>query len=533
MYLLLKQSSFDRKSAYKNLLCMAFLSFLFASCSNYPDPHSYALGDQSFKLTVDHGGNIKNYGDSEPTPFKRLRQELALLGDHLRAGKYTHIAVIVHGGLVGPATATEESDLIARKIASENKALDHSGKKGRKIFPIFINWDTSPINSYGRHLVSDEAGITSTAVGLGSFSSKNGYMMPMMPLKIVGDLGAGITRAPAHLLRSVIRFNGKNIEAGKNFPEIYPAQAQVYRDLNYSFPTEKPRLREPIAAPYSKERPEFPFNFQLGHSEVPDVSERMVTGFIFMPVKIATSPLADSIGTPAWDNMKRRAKLLSFHPQQNTGTLVPGDRSRGAGNVLLTSLAEICRKNSQLSLELYGHSMGTIVLNEMIASTQVSGFGPTPKIDKIVYMAAACKISDFMVTAGEYIRTNQTSFHNLTLHPVQEVRESLWNDIGSPLMSGSLLTWIDEMFERPPSFQERTLGTFNNTVVARDLLPKGKNIHIKAFPAAFRKGSLFNRDKNSRLGPQSHGAFNNYRFWHPKFHEANSDQTEFTPLPEN
>lgn len=508
----------------KPLIILACIhSFLLLSCARYPAPHDFKEKDLSFKLTVDHGGRIRNFGTEEPDPFNRLRTDLIALEKHLRSGNYTHIAVIVHGGLVGPQTASKESDLIAKSIKEDNTA-------SRKIFPIFINWDTSPLNSYGRHLVSDEAGITSAAPGLGPFSPEDGYMMP---LKFVGDLGAGLSRAPVHLLRSIIRYGGKNPEAGIQLPYVYPAQSQVYRNLAGNFPAYRDDHRKTVNAPFSINRRDFRFNFHLGGNDVPPLTERAVAGLVWTPVKLASSPLADSIGSPAWDNMKRRAKLLAFHPQNRSTDTTESDRSRGPGNLLFTSLAKICQRNPGLKLELYGHSMGTIVINEILSSTKVEGYGPCPRIDKVVYMAAACSISDFMNTTGNHVVKNKIPFHNLTLHPVQEVRESICNDAGSPLVSGSLLTWIDEMFERPPSFQDRTLGTFNNVVIARDLLPKGRNVHIKAFPAAFEKGKLFRRDKMSVLGPQKHGDFNNYRFWNPEFHKADSKQSLYTPFSEN
>lgn len=71
-------------------------------------------------------------------------------------------------------------------------------------------------------------------------------------------------------------------------------------------------------------------------------------------------------------------------------------------------------------------------------------------------------------------------------------------------MRGSLLTWIDEFFQTPESFLDRTFGSFENAVIAYQLLPQTNRIHLKAFGVTAGK---------EPAGPQKHGEFNAFEFW--------------------
>jgi len=159
-----------------------------------------------------------------------------------------------------------------------------------------------------------------------------------------------------------------------------------------------------------------------------------------------------------------------------------------------------------IRLDLIGHSMGTIVINDAYREC------PNLAARNIVYMAAACSIRDFQVSTGRYIDKNpRVNFYNLCLHPRAELEEShAW---GTPVR-GSLLVWIDEFFQSPESFGDRTLGTFENAVIAYKLLPQTSHVRLKAFP--------FEADQTSPgVGvPRNHGDFTSFKFWHPSFWET-------------
>ena len=71
-----------------------------------------------------------------------------------------------------------------------------------------------------------------------------------------------------------------------------------------------------------------------------------------------------------------------------------------------------------IHITIIGHSMGTIVANELVRRNSDAHF------DRIVYMAAACTIREFCSTVLTYVKSNPSAeFFNLTLHPAQEQGE--------------------------------------------------------------------------------------------------------------
>jgi hypothetical protein len=176
------------------------------------------------------------------------------------------------------------------------------------------------------------------------------------------------------------------------------------------------------------------------------------------------------------------------------------------------------------TLEIYAHSMGAIVINEAYAQF------PDLRARQIVYMAAACSMREFRDTTGLYLEKNRrVPFYNLSLHPRSELDDV--EAFGVPVR-GSLLVWVDEFFENPKSFGDRTLGNFENIIIAQDLLPNSPSIHLKAFPVEEAKGVT---DTGKYLGPQRHGDFDDYHFWDKDFWRTDQKNMRYErisrPLP--
>ena len=164
--------------------------------------------------------------------------------------------------------------------------------------------------------------------------------------------------------------------------------------------------------------------------------------------------------------------------------------------------------------------MGAMVLNEafrgmeptMSSAQRPRGAIPYIKMDRIIYLAAACSIRDFNDTAGQYLMQNtNTRCYNLCLNPAREVKEEFPTYATPIVLSGSLLMWIDEFFERPRDFQDRTLGSFENCIVAYRHMPNTSRFNLKAFKD---DSPLVGRSKS---GPQKHGEFASYPFWDEHF----------------
>jgi hypothetical protein len=134
--------------------------------------------------------------------------------------------------------------------------------------------------------------------------------------------------------------------------------------------------------------------------------------------------------------------------------------------------------------------MGAIVANELMREL------PNYLYTNIVFMGAAARISDVLKSVVPVLQKNaEAHFYNLTLLPSNEAREMTYKGL---LPSGSLLEWIDELYESPSSRLERTMGKWDNL---RGLLPvlsdeaPADRITIKVFgsePGEPTKHSEFN-----------------------------------------
>jgi len=173
-------------------------------------------------------------------------------------------------------------------------------------------------------------------------------------------------------------------------------------------------------------------------------------------------------------------------------------------------------------ITLIGHSMGAILLNDMIRM-----FNDLP-YKNIVYMGAACSIRDLETSVIPYLQKDSTAqFYNLSLHPLAEKREINYGDIPS---RGSLLAWIDNFYASPQTHLDRTLGQWQNIIQATHIFPesvKGQ-VTLKAFGLrAFGLGKNPQRrqvlkDATNQTGPNAHAEFNDYEFWKPKFREPDT-----------
>jgi pimeloyl-ACP methyl ester carboxylesterase len=247
----------------------------------------------------------------------------------------------------------------------------------------------------------------------------------------------------------------------------------------------------------------------------PDSSDTVRAGLVAenvltAPLQFTTEPALDTVGTAVWKNMLRRTRTM-FYPAGNFITTSDhrddqGGLYPGAAALFFASLDRFLQKHPSYCLDLVAHSMGALVTDEAIREY------PDLRIRNLVYMGAACSISDFQASAGIYLRYHATNFYNLCLHPRAELDES---NVGGIPVRGSLLAWIDEFFQSPDAFEDRTLGTFENAVIGYQLLPASDRIHLKAF-------GLEPHDcpPGYSSGPRKHGEFPEFEFWNPEFWRA-------------
>ena len=161
--------------------------------------------------------------------------------------------------------------------------------------------------------------------------------------------------------------------------------------------------------------------------------------------------------------------------------------------------------SNHYAITLIGHSMGTIVANEMVLTH------PNLCYSNIVYMGAACNVSDFANAVIPCLeRDTNAHFYNLTLHPIAEAREAQWNYLDlTP--RGSLLEWIDNFLSNPRTVPERTLGKWDNS-----------DFHHRAHPDECRRAGPHQgvcRGAAGQISRQSDGAWRFQRepFWNADF----------------
>ena len=182
-------------------------------------------------------------------------------------------------------------------------------------------------------------------------------------------------------------------------------------------------------------------------------------------------------------------------------------------------------------ITIIGHSMGAIVFNELIHNH------PKMPYKDIVYLGAASNIREFQINVLPVLqRRPEITFYNLMLHPHSEARE-YWKPKGIPLATGgSLLEWIDEMFEPERSILDKTLGKWRNVRASERILTNGieeraceekgnnekkcKAINFRVFSADWNGRVTETRDNDIKelddlrgCHPTTHGAFDEGLYW--------------------
>ena len=138
-------------------------------------------------------------------------------------------------------------------------------------------------------------------------------------------------------------------------------------------------------------------------------------------------------------------------------------------------------------------------------------------------------------------------FYNLTLHPQNDERERTYYNTAP---SGSLLLWIDEMYEQPRTPEDRVIGYWRNAKASR--LSFQKDIRASMLYRVFNrmpahpgyggkdldtceKAGTSQRPGCEPMNPVHHGDFNDdiACFWRPAFWGATqtSWSSQFDDLP--
>ncbi|MFT7462371.1 MAG: hypothetical protein ACI9EF_000711 [Pseudohongiellaceae bacterium] len=433
---------------------------------------------------------------------------------------HRRILFVIHGGLVAMPTSVAEARTLLAAMRKETKAVTYTRTDGSKslddiqqepFFPIFVNWETGIGSSYADHLFKIREGESNLVAAI-----------PTSPFLFLADFGRALTRLPITYFRQLDQSRGYYFDNDVvQPPSGWDGSAWI----------DKTASRTPK------------------RDLVADAGLGLVPGAL----RIATTPLLDGAGLPAFGNMRRRARLL-FVRDEDFDKAEP-ERTGGLSK-LMEQLGGIKRRDVQLKqlvtelntqvqaggdgqdqaeallrnlrtmqnspyipeVTVIAHSMGAIVANEMVRAygwrETVSGRRLFDFRD-VVYMGAACTLKEFADTMLAYLKQNkETHFYNLCLHPDAEENDRYGWGV---LPHGSLLEWIDTFITEQESEMDRTLGKWNNIMRALPIVDHLRpdvraRIVIRGFP---RTGKL----------PTDHGHFNDtsQEFWKPTFWDFRID----------
>lgn len=453
------------------------------------------------------------------------------------------VALIVHGGL----NSNFGNLKTARDLTAE-MLKDPSAP-----YPIFINWQSNLWGNLFAHLVKVRQG-----------DSKGFRHWFLAPFYFAGGVAKGLGRAPAtwfyHYSNDVDRLRARFSHEMQAADVAYCKMREEYQkcldgetDCNRVIPISKGPFRHTYAEGAKSSARNTATNLVPIRAYGSLLGSTPSGWWTWLPVKLVTAPLLDGLGSPAWDTMIRHVKL-GFHndgipsgepldPDDPIGGAVEPPEGRGG----IARFLKVLRRHVQETtcsdprndratcfdweLTLIGHSMGTIMANEILYE-----FKDGPEFDRIVYMAAACSVRDYEQTVVEYLEQHpNTKMYHLTLHDFAEIRDQYFYEVPP---SGSLLVWIDNFLSNPATLRDRTAGRFTNLMMALPSTPPQvrSRIHVKTFGVG---------DEIRVTDPQHHGDFNDFtgrpltaeeqakfkaanqpKFWDPAFWEPEIDYRE-------
>ncbi len=416
--------------------------------------HIFALGKDGRSVVERVPG-----GERDPDFSDQLAAVDKALKAHATAanGGEKRVLLFFHGGMNGVEAGCRNAKL---KLAAMHKARSTKDPEAQ-FYPIFVNWDSGPISSWGFGLFQTLQGRINRIPGVLT-----------SPFRLVAALGRAITRTPETIFWQGVR-NIRETAKGVNVLEVpdgWSGQTSV----------------DP-----GKPNPSF--------------IKKHVQPWIPGIFRVVTTPLADTWGVTAYGDMRRTAHLpfvleedLRFDP-----SLAAAKNKFGRG-----VLAELGKKilllqesHDDLRVTVVAHSMGAHIANELLRRY------PSLAVDRVVFLAPACSIREFASTTLEFVKHSteegapfECEFFCVTLHPDRERSETMF---GGFVPHGSLLVYVDDYLTTHHSVEEGTLGTWNNLMNALPTLEIDDSVkklmHVTMLP--------WESDE------QTHGAVDNIAFW--------------------
>lgn len=280
-----------------------------------------------------------------PERSEEVTQHIASITNAIvRSGK-KDILIYVHGGLnTANGSLNKTSELISQITA------------GSDSYPLFINWRSGLWSSYGEHL----------------FTIRQGKAVPFWqglltsPFYLTADIGRAVTRAPITWYYQL----ANDLSTSRRFGALWVLDGHK-------------RHHRPAGASDSPSMSQGADKRGLGAQ-----SWHALKWVATSPLKYALAPLVDSLGRSAWDNMSRRTHTMFRETQKPAGVDFMDDAEAdfgrapdGAVSTWSDALTKLFSGTNAYTVTVVGHSMGTMVLNELIRTN------PDWPCTNIVYMA--------------------------------------------------------------------------------------------------------------------------------------------------
>jgi pimeloyl-ACP methyl ester carboxylesterase len=487
-------------AAMRNLSVALLLLVLFGCAGNrlVPRAGTPPVDPNLHAIYIDQHGELKEKEGAPPPPPDReniavaasLAQNEDLYNARIIANfkkeqasrRGLALTIFVHGGL-------NRSDSSWKRAAAFSADMLREGQYG-----LFVGWNSGGFTNYFDHLFRIRTG-----------EYKPAQAVLTSPIVAIGDAARSIVNIPTAWYRTV---------------------ADPLSVTGWYTRTVEVEYARRIGV--------------LGHLKINVSNKPPYTGVgsdywtILNPVKLLTAPIVDGFGTGSWDSLLRRTDLVLSKPIAYEGRQPKRSWDEDEARALLAASqagvpAVFTPETKELSdtavtrflkdwinddslrgvrINLIGHSMGAIVVNNILARH------PALSIDNVVFMGGAVRIKDVENGVVPWMRrpgNDLSRFYNLSLDPYREIGENEFYDF---VPRGSLLHWIDNIFGQVNSFKDRTAGGWWNIVrTAEDVFPEP--VRTRVWLTRFPIGG-------PEMGPQEHGGFDAYCFWRPSYWQAHT-----------
>lgn len=385
-----------------------------------------------------------------------------------KAGEITGITLYIHGGLNRWRDAMSRASTRSGCMLADQK------------YPVFIGWDARPVSNYADHLFRLRRGKSESLL----------WGIASSPFVLLEDI-----------TRSVVRILPSYYKEVTN-PGLVERQISRPEQLQDMLAGDQALLSPALSA----------------QARLLTTGEGVSSSYIsylsaLNPGKLIGAPLVDGLGSGTWSSLLRRTAFVldrrEVYERSNLSSS-EADRAKTAATHFLDALRARSSTTLQgVELTLIGHSMGTIVATHILARH------PSLKIDNVVFMGAAAPLRSLEDVVSPWLaRDQEAKFYNLSLDPDLEVSEKRLWDLAP---RGSLLHWIDETLASVNSFKDRTAGDWHNiSHTAREIFSVSRPDSAAA-PSVLSQVYLTRFGVGKERGPQTHGDFDEYCFWHTDF----------------